>query len=188
MSKYGAEGSNDRGVEYGTPRWFLDPIEDAVGGFDLDPCSGAEDAPHAAETYTIEDDGLSQQWFGTVWCNPPFSDKKDWLRKAVQEHNDGHTDLTLVLLPVDTSTGWFHDLVVGANAVWFKEGRLSFDGSDNWTPNFGIMLAVYGDAPDELLELLSHRGEVFDRRERYQRSQQEELPTSTTPPYSGDHP
>lgn len=175
MTTFGSQGSNDRETEYATPRSFLQPIEDAVGGFDLDPCSGAEESPHAKETFTAADDGLSRDWFGTVWCNPPFSDKGEWLAKARAEHREDHTDLVLVLLPVDTSTGWFHEHVVEADVVWFKHGRLAFDGSDDWSPNFGIMLAVYGEPPGALLDLLSQRGAVWQQSGRHQLTEQRTL-------------
>lgn len=177
MANFGTQGSNERETEYATPAWFLQPIKDSVGGFDLDPASGAEDRAHAETVYTEQDDGLRQDWFGTVWCNPPFSDKEAWLSKAVAEHRQGNTDLVLLLLPVDTSTGWFHEHVVEASVVWFKDGRLSFDGSDHWSPNFGVMLAVYGRPPEDLLEHLSHNGAVFDQQQRHQKFTQEELPS-----------
>lgn len=179
MSLFKHEFHEDKSDEYATPRSFVDPIAEAVGGFDLDPASGAEDRPIASTRYTEEDDGLSQDWFGTVWLNPPFSEKTEFVEKARTEYHDGNIDLAVILLPVDTSTSLFHQHVVDAEVLWFKKSRLSFDGPGgrNRNPNFGVMLAVYGDAPDELIELLSHRGTVFDRRERYQRSEQQRLIT-----------
>ena len=162
MANWGSQGSNDRETEYGTPGWFIDPIKKAVGGFDLDPASGAEAVDHADVQYTEEEDGLVQDWFGTVWCNPPFSDKADWIEKAYEEYNRGNAELILLLLPVDTSAGWFHEYVVRADAIWFKKGRLSFDGSDNWSPNFGVMLAIFGDYSEDLSQILSHRGILIE--------------------------
>ncbi len=172
MAKYGVQGENERETEYGTPRRFVQPLEEAVGGFDLDPASGAEDSPHATTTYTVNDDGLRQSWFGNVWCNPPFSNKDDWLQKAVSEHTEGNTDLILMLLPVDTSTGWFHRHVTMCDALWFKQGRLSFDGDRDWGANFGIMLAIFGEPPKDLLDILEQRGEVFLQDSRYQTTEQ----------------
>lgn len=182
VSIFKHEHHEDKSDEYATPRSFVDPIADAVDGFDLDPASGAEDTPIASTRFTEEDDGLSKRWFGTVWLNPPFSLKTEFLEKCVTEWRDGRVDLAIVLLPVDTSTAWFHENVAStASIVWFKQGRLNFDGGGgrNRNPNFGVMLAVYGDAPNDLLDHLDRHGVVFDQRDRYARTEQRTLPGAT---------
>lgn len=182
LSIFKHEHHTDKSDEYATPRSFVGPIADAVGGFDLDPTSGAEDVPIASTRYTKDDDGLSQTWFGRVWLNPPFSEKTAFLEKCITEWRDGNIDLAVVLLPVDTSTGWFHEHVAStASVVWFKKGRLSFDGAGgrNRNPNFGVMLAVYGEAPDSLLDHLDRHGVVFDQREHHKRTEQKTLLAAT---------
>lgn len=82
-----------------------------------------------------------------------------------------------MLLPVDTSTSLFHDLVVDADLICFKNGRLVFDGGDR-NPSFGILLAVYGDVPGELCETLGRKGTVFRPDERFQRTEQATLDAS----------
>jgi len=77
--------------EYATPPEIWRPLSRAVGGFDVDPCSGAEPTPIADERYTKDDDGLRQAWSGAVWVNPPWSSngdgsaKETWLRKMRNE-------------------------------------------------------------------------------------------------------
>ena len=168
----------DSSDEFATPAWFVQPIADAVGGFDLDPAAGAEDQKLASTRFTKDEDGLSQDWFGNVWLNPPFSNKVEWLEKAVTEVHDGNAELVVVLLPVDTSTHWFHDLVGQADLIHFQQGRLRFSGGggSNRNPNFGIMLAVYGDYPDELRGVLNSEGLVFDQGNLYSPTEQLSLP------------
>lgn len=177
MTQFKHKIHKDSSDEYGTPPSFVRPIAEALGGFDLDPASGAETAPHASTRYTEEDDGLTSEWFGTVWLNPPFSEKERWLRRARAEVADGNVETAVVLLPVDTSTSLFHDLVVDADLIWFKNGRLVFDGGDR-NPSFGILLAVYGHVPDELCETLDRKGTVFRPGERFQRTEQATLAAS----------
>lgn len=167
----------DSSDEFATPSWFVQPIADAIGGFDLDPAAGAEDHALASTRYTKDDDGLSEEWFGNVWCNPPFSNKDEWLAKAHAEVLDGNADLAVVLLPVDTSTGWFHEHVAEADVIFFQQGRLRFrgGGGSNRNPNFGIMLAIFGDYPDELLDVLASNGLVVEQGNRYQRTVQQPL-------------
>jgi phage N-6-adenine-methyltransferase len=167
----------DSSDEFATPSFFWQPIADAVDGFDLDPAAGANDEFRADVQYTKEDDGLAQDWFGKVWLNPPFSLKSEFLQKTIEEIVAGRVDLVVVLLPVDTSTDWFHDYVSQASAVFFLNGRLRFSGpgASNRDPNFGIMLAVFGECPEDLLDVLSANGMVFKQWQRYSPTEQTSL-------------
>lgn len=147
--------------EWYTPRGFLEPLIEAVGGFDLDPASGAEESATAAESFTKEEDGLDQPWFGKVWCNPPYSDIAGWSAKFARESYRQDVDLIVALVKDDTSTDWWHENIVGAaRYLCFVDHRLKFGGSEN-SATFGSHVAVYGDAPPELLERLSIEGVVI---------------------------
>lgn len=56
-----------------TPKYITDPALEVLGPVDLDPSSeeAANKRIAAAHYYTDEDDGLTQTWSGTIWCNPP---------------------------------------------------------------------------------------------------------------------
>jgi len=73
--------------DYDTPKWIFD----ALGiEFDLDvacPADGPLYTPCKAY-YTQEDDGLAQDWRGTVWMNPPYGHPKLWIKRFI-EHGDG---------------------------------------------------------------------------------------------------
>jgi phage N-6-adenine-methyltransferase len=178
MPTFTEDEYEDSTDEYATPKSFLRPLADAVGGFDLDPCSGAEADPHADETYTKEDDGLTQPWFGTVFCNPPFSEKTEWLQKAIEETNEDNADLVVMVLPVDTSTRWFHNYVTQSAAVGFiGPGRQDFDrrgdAEADGNPSFAVMIPVFGrEIPPELLGYLNTRGVVYHNRALYTESTQ----------------
>lgn len=166
MAVWNGDTGEARSDEYGTPKSLIRPLADAVGGFDLDPASGAEEQPHADETYTAEDDGLSKSWFGTVFCNPPFSEKIDWLKKAYDETENGEADTVVMVLPVDTSTKWYQRYVTKSTVVCFLgPGRQDFNRADKAggnSPNFAVMLVVFGDLPaPELLGFLNTRGVVY---------------------------
>ena len=58
--------------EWYTPRWMIERL----GPFDCDPCAAHADVrpfETAKTCWTKEDDGLSKEWQGTVWMNPPYS-------------------------------------------------------------------------------------------------------------------
>ncbi|WP_223160903.1 phage N-6-adenine-methyltransferase [Salinicola aestuarinus] len=71
--------------------WLTPPsILEALGSFDLDPCSPVERPwDTASEHLTLHDDGLSAAWRGRVWLNPPYGRETGlWLEKLA-EHGDG---------------------------------------------------------------------------------------------------
>lgn len=108
--------------------WLTPPeIVRALGAFDLDPCSPA-DRPWdtARQHYSIENDGLRQQWAGRVWLNPPYSrEAVKWLRRMA-EHAHG-----TALIFARTETSWFFETVWrAATAILFIEGRLHFHRPD----------------------------------------------------------
>lgn len=146
----------DTSDEYATKPALWRPIEAAVGGFDLDPASGAEEDSIAADCYTAADDGLARPWYGTVWLNPPFSEKPPWYRKVVTEVQAGNADLVVALAPGDTSTDWFQTWFAQADLLCWLDGRRWYlaDGS----PSFNTVVGVFGDYPAELGEVLETRG------------------------------
>lgn len=168
--------------EYATPPSIWRPLARALDGFDLDPASGAESTPIASTRFTKDDDGLTKSWFGTVWLNPPFGDRsgtgksgrEEWLRKARNEIQRDDVDLITILLPVDTSTDWFHRYVVDADTICFLSSRPQFQGESVHT-GFACMLLVYGDPPDDLVDALENMGAVFRGREYHRSTVQETL-------------
>jgi hypothetical protein len=104
--------------------WLTPPeILNALGKFDLDPCAPiASPWPTAAHHYNKDQDGLLRQWFGRVWCNPPFGREADkWMAKMA-EHGNG-----IALLAARTETAMFFDCVWGkADAILFLKGRPHF--------------------------------------------------------------
>lgn len=136
--------------EWLTPR----EIVTALGLFDLDPCAPAvRPWDTAKQHYCKADDGLSQPWYGRVWCNPPFGREAiKWLRRMV-EHRNG-----IALIPARTETAMFYECVWGKSvAVCFLKGRPHFhrvDGS-RAVANSGapICLVAYSEADEYALHV-----------------------------------
>ena len=94
--------------EWSTPRAFFAAL-DAEFHFNLDPCSTRENRK-CEKFFTIEDDGLQQDWGGyRVFCNPPYGREiADWVRKCSEEAKKPGT-LVVMLIPARTDTAYFHD-------------------------------------------------------------------------------
>ena len=129
--------------EWLTPPEVLRPL----GPFDLDPCAPiTRPWDTAKHHYTVLDDGLSKQWAGRVWCNPPFGrEAAKWLRRMAQ-HGNG-----IALIPARTETAMFYEAVWGsADAVLFIKGRPHFHFVTGERAPFNsgapICLVAYGKA------------------------------------------
>jgi site-specific DNA-methyltransferase (adenine-specific) len=138
--------------DWGTPDQLYMELAREFRGFDLDPAA-SEERHLAPAYYTPEDDGLSREWFGRVWCNPPYGrDLGRWITKARDEVLQGHADLVVMLLPARTDVRWFHDLVAvpavsgGPSEVRFLRGRLRFHGASAVAP-FPSMVVVWRGPP-----------------------------------------
>lgn len=84
-----------------TPKWLFDELGLV---FDLDPAHPPfETHVPCRKYYTIEDDGLVQDWEGLVWLNPPYSKPAPWVDKWLNHANG--------LMLVQYSRGkWFKNL------------------------------------------------------------------------------
>ena len=122
-----------------TPQDFFDNLNKEFK-FDLDVCALPENAK-CERYYTPEVDGLSQEWDGTCWMNPPYGRKiGEWVKKAYETSlND---NMVVCLLPARTDTRWFHDYILGKAEIRFIKGRLKFGGSKNSAP-FPSMVIVF---------------------------------------------
>lgn len=139
MKWWQKEEQND---EVATSPELWRPISRHVGGFDLDPAAGAESAPIATTRYTRADDGLAKPWFGTVWLNPPFSEKTPWFRRLVSQYKSGAVDEAVAVAPVTTSSKWFHNWFARADTLCFLDERNWFNQGDN--PSFSTVIGVWG--------------------------------------------
>ena len=92
----------------------------------------------ACPLYSI--DGLTKQWRGSVFCNPPYSNIKGFLEKGYSEICNGRVTSLVYLLPSRTDTKWFHDYCIG-NEIRFLRGRLKFGGAVNNAP-FPSMIVI----------------------------------------------
>lgn len=144
-----------------TTTWLTPPeMIEALGPFNLDPCAAPSPRPWptAARHIELPEDGLSAEWEGHVWLNPPYSfEAWRWLDKLA-EHGDG-----IALIFARTETAGFVEQVWGkATGVLFLHGRLYFHHADGSRAgaNSGApsCLVAYGDRAAEKLMTTSLAG------------------------------
>jgi len=95
-------------IDHGTSDDYYTPpfIFEALGlTFDMDVCSPPHGAPWipAKRFLSVIDDGLTTEWTGRVWMNPPYSNPTAWIDKWLRHENG------LGLVPMSKS-GWFDKL------------------------------------------------------------------------------
>jgi len=113
-----------------TPEVMLGPLRRLLGGIDTDPCWSPSSLvrPRIAG-YTIADDCLTKEWFGSVLLNPPYSKPKPFVRRAVEHAALGHK--VAIIVNVDPSTEWWSAMHYGPikpSAVLLWPDRVRFLG------------------------------------------------------------
>lgn len=124
-----------------TPQDLYDSLNDEFH-FTLDPCATDESAK-CTLYITPKENGLILDWDKeTCFVNPPYSrgNIDQWVRKCYMEHLKGAT--VVALLPVSTSSKWFHDWVYKKADIRFLKGRIKFKGAKHNAP-FSSMIAIY---------------------------------------------
>jgi len=116
---------------WATPNDFFASL-DAVFRFETDVCAIAENAK-CARYFTPEMDGLSQEWAGICWMNPPYGRGIGaWVGKALESaKTNGAT--VVCLLPARVDTRWWHDYCTQGE-VHFLKGRLKFGDAKHSAP------------------------------------------------------
>lgn len=128
---------------------------DAEFCFQLDAAA----APHNAlcrKFITAEQNTLETPWSdylsipGYVWLNPPYSDITPFVKKAAAE--SANQIGTVMLVPADTSVGWFREAIQTASEVRFiTAGRLAFINPVTGKPtsgnNKGSLLIIWKPYP-----------------------------------------
>lgn len=146
-------GNND---EWLTPP----PLVKALGKFDLDVCEPVNPPWYIGDHgFCKNDDGLAQEWFGRVWCNPPYGKETfKWLNRLAF-HGDG-----MALIFARTETKGFHKEVwKKADAIFFFEGRIRFHyitGEKGAPANAPSCLVAYGKNNVKALELAQIMGDI----------------------------
>lgn len=129
-----------------TPQWLFNLLNEQYH-FDVDVCAVPENAK-CSTYFTPEQNGLSQEWKGVCWMNPPYGRNiGKWVKKAYESAQAGAT--VVCLLPARTDTAWWHDYVMKGGQITFLRGRLKFGNAKNSAP-FPSAIVVFKPQEDNL--------------------------------------
>ncbi|MDF6270009.1 phage N-6-adenine-methyltransferase [Escherichia coli] len=128
---------------------------DAEFCFQLDAAAASHNAL-CRKFITAEQNTLETPWShfltipGYAWLNPPYSDITPFVKKAAAESKNQIG--TVMLVPADTSVGWFREAIEAASEVRFiTAGRLAFINPVTGKPvsgnNKGSMLMIWRPFP-----------------------------------------
>ena len=115
-------------VEWYTPQEYIEMARAVLGEIDLDPATNslAQKWIKASSYFTKDDDGLAQQWYGRVWCNPPYGRRvNQWLEKAIDSYETGEIEAVILLLN-RTGAAWYSKLKKRVSAVCEVQRRIAF--------------------------------------------------------------
>ena len=152
--------------EWYTPDEFLDSARELFGEIELDPASSAIANMRVKSKvyYTFEDDGLSKNWFGKVWLNPPYAQPliSKFCSKVVSEYKEKKISESIILTHNYTDTNWFSELASAASALCFTKGRIRFIGNDGTlaAPTQGQVFTYLGKRPLDFAAAFEKHGLV----------------------------
>ena len=150
--------------EWYTPPDYVEAARRVLGRIDLDPASSekAQKTIRARRYYSAEDDGLAQEWRGSVWLNPPYAQPliRLFSEKLVAEVGAGRVSEAIMLTHNYTDTGWFHLLESVCASICFTRGRIRFIGPDDSaaSPTQGQAFFYFGQRREAFAEVFKAYG------------------------------
>jgi hypothetical protein len=121
-----------------TPGHIIDGVRELLIDIDLDPASEPEanKVVKAKNYFTFEDNGLTKDWYGKVFVNPPYTNKQMgiWLSKIELEWKINRSKIDSIVALVNRSDGeWYYDFLdkTNASAYYQLRKRVRFTNPDN---------------------------------------------------------
>lgn len=123
-------------VEWYTPPEIIERVRHTLGEISLDPasCDEAQRVVNALCHLTQKQDGLSGNWSGKVFLNPPYGKEiSKWIQKLVAEYEAKSISEAIALVPARTDTEWFQKL--SPYTLCLVKGRIKFWNSQGEADN-----------------------------------------------------
>jgi DNA N-6-adenine-methyltransferase (Dam) len=165
--RYKAIATSSKSNEHYTPNQIIEATLECFGGaITLDPCSNSHEFPNvpAQRLFTVEDDGLSQDWIAdTLYLNHPYSNSVTWIPKLIGHVKSGDIKQAIALVKSDNRTLWYADLMDACDGFCIYRGYLKFGEATSSAP-FGSCIFYFGDRFENFDRAFSDLGWVFRTR------------------------
>ena len=155
---------NSGNNEWYTPGKYIDLARQVLGVIDLDPasCELANETVKAERFYSEQDNGLTKDWTGRVWMNPPYGSDLigQFTEKFAKEYTAGKITEGIVLVNNATETAWFCQMMTAASAVVFPRGRIRYNSptKESNAPIQGQAFIYFGEHYNRFLEVFGEIG------------------------------
>jgi hypothetical protein len=155
----GTEGTGE--FERYTPAKYIEPVRQVLGEIDLDPATSelAQQTVRAIKYFTLDDNGLLQDWRGRIFLNPPYHRElmPAFIDKLIVEIGAGRVTEAILLTNNSTDTEWFSVALRLCDQVCFTHGRINFlDQYGNAVlPTQGQAFFYYGANLDKFLSVFN---------------------------------
>lgn len=160
--------------EWYTPAKYIEAARAVMGSIDLDPasCEMANRTVKATRYYTKEENGLSKEWYGNVWLNPPYGRTNSesggnqgytplFCRKLLSEYQEGNVNQAIFLVLGNACfMKWFYPL--WEYPMCFHDGRIYFNIPDGTVSDFGFgnTFIYLGPNEDRFIDIFSQFGRI----------------------------
>lgn len=157
--------------EWYTPFRYVEAARKLMHGIDLDPasCESANVTVQATLYYDISTNGLTKDWTGRVWLNPPYgytdgkSNQAIWSGRLIDQFKNKITAEAVLLVNAAVDTKWFQDLF--EFPVCLTLGRINFSTPESTLSGstHGSAFVYFGSQLDRFAEIFSEFGTVVKR-------------------------
>ena len=143
-------GSNVGNQYWQTPAYLFDALKKHFD-FKLDAAANPTNNLGTELYYTEKENGLSLPWKTWTFCNPPYSETGLWVRKAYWEQRISGIG-SVLLLPANTDTKWFHDYIwnrfddISKESIYVKfiKKRVKYIGAKD-PAKYSNMVIIFAD-------------------------------------------
>jgi hypothetical protein len=126
----------------------------------------ANERVKANKFYTQDEDGLSFEWFGNIWINPPYAQPLifQFISKLIESKE---INQAIVLVNNGTETQWGQLLLSNSSAVCFHQSRIRFIdkyGNLGQAPLQGQMICYIGSNVNNFINEFKQYGTTYTKR------------------------
>ena len=152
--------------EWYTPAKYIEAVREVLGAIELDPASShkANETVKAEVYFTEDDDGLSREWYGKVFLNPPYGRLTSEFAGCLYEQlGSTVTEAIMLVNSRATDADWFQPCFEGA--ICFTDHRIDFNSPDEklTSSTHGSCFVYFGDNERKFADVFSKFGNIVQR-------------------------